>query len=126
MKKQIFVRNVQRTLLKTNGKIFLQFWIIVQLLSGLKITPLPILPTIELTKFEARGFYLFRIVNPYLIPEPFLKKKGLILALNYHDNLLPKYAGVNNATWATVDEKKEQRITGHKIEVEHNVIDNLV
>jgi len=64
---------------------------------------------------KKNGFYLFSIINPYLIPESFLKNKKILLALNYHDSPLPKYAGINSTTWAILNNEKTHGITLHQI-----------
>lgn len=59
--------------------------------------------------------YLFSIVNKVVLPEKILKlpKK---LAINFHDSLLPKYAGVNVTSWALMNHEKEHGITWHVME----------
>ncbi|MBA4260196.1 MAG: hypothetical protein C0446_13610 [Chitinophaga sp.] len=58
--------------------------------------------------------YLFSIVNSIL-----LTKEQLNLArfgaINYHDSLLPRYAGVNATTWALINNEKVHGITWHYI-----------
>ncbi len=80
-----------------------------------KNNSVPTLSPIKLNDIEEDDFYLFSIINPYIIPNSFLTKKNLILALNYHDSLLPKYAGVNSTTWAIVNNEKQHGVTLHKI-----------
>lgn len=59
--------------------------------------------------------YLLSIDN-----ENILDKKILSLpkrfSVNYHDSLLPKYAGLNSTTWAILNKEKEHGITWHKID----------
>ena len=43
--------------------------------------------------------YLFSIANPIIIPRWLIEKPNK-LAINYHDSLLPKYAGTNATSWA--------------------------
>lgn len=58
--------------------------------------------------------YIFSIVNGYI-----LKKNEISFArqgaINYHDALLPSYAGVNATTWALVNQEKVHGITWHYI-----------
>ncbi|MCX6572011.1 MAG: amino acid adenylation domain-containing protein [Candidatus Aminicenantes bacterium] len=56
--------------------------------------------------------YLFSIVNSYVLPENILKlpKKHTI---NYHDSLLPNYAGVYATSWAIMNQEKMHGITWH-------------
>ncbi|MGB3512064.1 MAG: formyltransferase family protein [Microcoleaceae cyanobacterium] len=71
-------------------------------------------PSIEIPKFLSKQpfDYLFSIVNFYI-----LKKKVLELprfgAINYHDSLLPKYAGVHATSWALMQGEKTHGITWH-------------
>ncbi|MDR1057670.1 MAG: amino acid adenylation domain-containing protein, partial [Coxiellaceae bacterium] len=75
-----------------------------------------VLPTDKLNEIKVDKFYLFSIINHYLIPRSFLENKKLLLALNYHDGPLPKYAGINSTTWAIINNEKQHGITLHKIE----------
>lgn len=56
--------------------------------------------------------YLFSIVNPIILDNDLLKcpKK---LAINFHDSLLPKYAGINATAWALYNNEKIHGITWH-------------
>ena len=56
--------------------------------------------------------YLFSIVNPTLLPSQILNLPTNC-AINYHDALLPKYAGVHATTWALLHQEKEHGITWH-------------
>lgn len=49
--------------------------------------------------------YLFSIVNSQILP-PLLLKLPLQFAVNFHDALLPKYAGVHAASWVILNQKK--------------------
>jgi len=73
------------------------------------------LPNSRLDTIEEDNFYLFSIINPYLIPQSFLVNKKVLLAINYHDSLLPKYAGINSTTWAIINEEKKHGVTLHKV-----------
>ena len=56
--------------------------------------------------------YLFSLSNLNILP-----KKLLILArklaINYHDALLPKYAGIHATSWAIINQEKIHGITWH-------------
>lgn len=80
-----------------------------------KNNSIPALPTAQLNTIKENNFYLFSVVNPCLIPKSFLESKNISLALNYHDSLLPRYAGVNSTTWAIINNEKTYGITVHKI-----------
>lgn len=56
--------------------------------------------------------YLFSIVNNHIIPNAILKLPKA-LAINYHDALLPKYAGVNATSWAILNKEKQHGISWH-------------
>ncbi|MDR1057744.1 MAG: amino acid adenylation domain-containing protein [Coxiellaceae bacterium] len=64
---------------------------------------------------ERKKFYLFSIINPYLIPRFFLENKNILLALNYHDSPLPRYAGINSTTWAIINDEEKHGVTLHQI-----------
>ena len=80
-----------------------------------KNNAITVLPPTELSTIKTSNFYLFSIINPYLIPSSFLANKNLLLALNYHDSPLPRYAGVNSTTWAILNNEKQHGVTLHKI-----------
>lgn len=78
---------------------------------------IPVLPSTQLNTIEAKEpFYLFSIINPYLISRSFLENKKLLWALNYHDSPLPAYAGINSTTWSIINNEKQHGVTIHKIE----------
>lgn len=56
--------------------------------------------------------YIFSIVNSQILPASFLKL-ARFNAINYHDSLLPKYAGLNATSWAILHEESEHGITWH-------------
>ncbi len=65
------------------------------------------------TRFSPRRpDYLFSVVNHQILaPEIIqLPTRG---AINYHDSLLPDYAGFNATSWAIIDGKNEHGITWH-------------
>lgn len=59
--------------------------------------------------------YLFSVVNHHIIPESLIKKYVRFFAINYHDSLLPKYAGLNSTTWALIENESSHGITWHEI-----------
>ena len=65
---------------------------------------------LELKKYD----YLFSIVNSTIISGSFLKKIKK-LAINYHDSLLPQFAGVNATPWALLSRSQKHGITWHVI-----------
>lgn len=76
---------------------------------------IPTLPSTQLNTIEEKDFYLFSIVNPYIIPKSFLENKKIELAINCHDSLLPRYAGAHSTTWSIINGEKTHGITLHKI-----------
>lgn len=50
--------------------------------------------------------YLFSIANPLIIPEKILNKARK-LSINYHDSILPKYAGSYATSWAIYNNEKK-------------------
>lgn len=65
---------------------------------------------LETPSFEVD--YLFSIVNSRILPASILNRASK-LAINYHDSLLPKYAGLNATSWAILHNEKEHGITWH-------------
>lgn len=64
---------------------------------------------------QAAYDYLFSINNPYFLPNKIVTspKKH---AINYHDALLPKYAGRFATSWAIINAEKEHGITWHLLD----------
>ncbi|MFM2311134.1 MAG: hypothetical protein RLZZ04_410 [Cyanobacteriota bacterium] len=62
---------------------------------------------------QAAFDYLFSIVNPTILEPEILNLADL--AINYHDALLPAYAGLNATSWAIINGEKYHGITWHKI-----------
>jgi amino acid adenylation domain-containing protein len=56
--------------------------------------------------------YLFSIVNHEILPQEILSLPRQ-QAINYHDALLPKYAGVNATSWALINQEQQHGITWH-------------
>jgi amino acid adenylation domain-containing protein/non-ribosomal peptide synthase protein (TIGR01720 family) len=59
--------------------------------------------------------YLFSIVNSQILPKKILQLPRK-LAINYHDSLLPRYAGVHATSWAILNQEKKHGITWHVID----------
>ncbi len=59
--------------------------------------------------------YLFSIVNPRILPAAIFQKLRK-RAINYHDSLLPHYAGLNATYWALLHQETQHGITWHTIE----------
>jgi amino acid adenylation domain-containing protein len=59
--------------------------------------------------------YLFSIVNGYILSHSVLQIP-LRFAINYHDSLLPQYAGRNATAWALVHKEPIHGITWHIME----------
>jgi len=59
--------------------------------------------------------YLFSILNKRIISDKILKKINL-LAINFHDGPLPKYAGLYSSTWALLNNEKYHGCCWHKVE----------
>ena len=56
--------------------------------------------------------YFFSIVNYQILPEWILTLPKYF-AINYHDSLLPRYAGVHATSWALINDEKTHGITWH-------------
>jgi non-ribosomal peptide synthetase component F/methionyl-tRNA formyltransferase len=68
--------------------------------------------------------YLFSIVNPRILPRKILSRSSQ-LAINYHDALLPQYAGLHASTWALLQQEVEHGITWHVMSEEIDAGDIL-
>ncbi|NJR45853.1 MAG: amino acid adenylation domain-containing protein [Hyellaceae cyanobacterium CSU_1_1] len=60
--------------------------------------------------------YLFSIVNHTILNQEILNLAKT--AINYHDALLPAYAGVNATSWAIINGEKQHGITWHEMKLE--------
>jgi len=61
--------------------------------------------------------YLFSIANLSMLPIEALQRPNK-LAINFHDSLLPRYAGINASSWAIVNGEKSHGVSWHIMEVE--------
>lgn len=59
--------------------------------------------------------YLFSIVNPAILSDKLIKNVRKF-AINYHDSLLPRYAGVHATSWALLNQEKTHGVTWHLID----------
>lgn len=64
---------------------------------------------------EESDFVLFSVINYRIISENFLTTHEISTAINYHDSLLPTYAGVNSTTWAILNKETKHGISWHLI-----------
>lgn len=64
------------------------------------------------TKYD----YLFSIINQTILNQAILNLAKT--AINYHDALLPAYAGVNATSWAIINGEKQHGITWHEMKLE--------
>jgi len=71
----------------------------------------------ELTKLLQKNpyEYLFSIVNGIILDDEILETPQK-LAINYHDSLLPEYAGMYASFWALLNNEKTHGITWHIID----------
>src|SRR5215218_4844211 len=58
--------------------------------------------------------YLFSVVNPLVLPKEILALPRE-LGVNFHDALLPKYAGTYATTWALIYGEKTHGVTWHEM-----------
>jgi len=71
--------------------------------------PQALLALLETTKCD----YLFSVVNHSILSPEILNLAGK--AINYHDALLPRYAGINASAWAVINGEKQHGITWHEM-----------
>ena len=64
---------------------------------------------------QASYDYLFSINNPYFLPNKIITSPKKY-SINYHDALLPKYAGRFATSWAIINAEKEHGITWHLLD----------
>ncbi len=58
--------------------------------------------------------YLFSVTNLEIISDDILSR-AKVMAVNFHDALLPKYAGLNAPSWALMNKEVEHGITWHEM-----------
>lgn len=69
---------------------------------------------LESKLFTASIDILFSIVNDSIIPETILSKPTFA-AINYHNSLLPTYAGINATTWAIYNQETAHGVSWHRM-----------
>ena len=73
------------------------------------------LDTFELIANKEKADYLFSIINDQVLQDRIIASP-LQFSINYHDSLLPKYAGVHATSWAILNAEKQHGITWHIME----------
>lgn len=58
--------------------------------------------------------YLFSVANLEVLPVKLIEQARK-LAINFHDALLPRYAGLNATSWALIAEEKTHGVTWHEM-----------
>ena len=81
--------------------------------SGLDITVYSIADQEQLTSLGSVD-YIFSITHLKIIPSSVLKL-AKNTAINFHDGLLPGYAGLNVTTWAIYNQENQHGITWHEM-----------
>jgi amino acid adenylation domain-containing protein/thioester reductase-like protein len=78
---------------------------------------------LENVSFHHQFDYLFSINNEHILSNSILTLP-LFLPINYHDSLLPKYAGMNATNWAIINEENTHGVTWHIMEekIDHGSI----
>ncbi len=65
--------------------------------------------------FSANQFdYLFSVASGYILGEEILRTAKK-MAINYHNSLLPKYAGMYATSWAILNDEKKHGVTWHVV-----------
>lgn len=62
-----------------------------------------------------RGWKIICIISEGKEVISWSRNNSITVILNYHDSLLPKYAGVNSTTWAIINGEKQHGTTLHKV-----------
>ncbi len=64
---------------------------------------------------DVPGFdYLFSVANLRMLP-PAVLARARKLAINFHDALLPRYAGLNATCWALMAQERSHGVTWHEM-----------
>lgn len=69
---------------------------------------------IEILKNEQQRCWLFSVNNGNIIPEAVMRNEW-ITPVNYHNSLLPRYAGLHATEWALLNHETEHGISWHRI-----------
>jgi methionyl-tRNA formyltransferase len=76
------------------------------------LTRLPTMADFVAAVTETPFDYLFSIVNNAIMP-PHLLSLASQYAVNYHDSLLPAYAGRHATAWALINQEKVHGVSWH-------------
>lgn len=76
---------------------------------------IPFATNISNAELTAKYDYLFSIVNDEILPKSIINSPQKF-AINFHDSLLPKYAGVHATSWAILNNESKHGITWHIID----------
>ena len=58
--------------------------------------------------------FLFSVANLHVLPDELITRARK-LAVNFHDALLPRYAGLNATSWALMAQEKAHGVTWHEM-----------
>lgn len=56
--------------------------------------------------------YIFSVVNSFILSDNIVRLAQKMV-INYHDSILPTYAGLNSTTWAIINNEKKHGVTWH-------------
>ena len=68
--------------------------------------------------------YLFSVVNYNMMPQSVLKLPRFS-AINYHDSILPRYAGVHATSWAIINEECNHGVSWRIMNMALGKVDKL-
>ncbi len=80
-----------------------------------KVKNYPTEKILSLDSMDSNFEYLFSILNPVILPERIIRLP-LKYPINYHNTLLPKYAGRNGTSWSILNHEKRHGFTWHLVE----------
>ncbi len=99
-------------------------WLVASVISGddtvisyvqkKKIPAHSISAGIEMLMKEQQNCTLFSINNDFIIPEKIISRNK-ITAINYHNSLLPQYAGLHASNWVLINREKFHGISWHLV-----------
>ncbi len=89
---------------------------IIKWASSLKLTVIGVAEQSQLIELGSVD-YIFSITHLKIIPVNILKLAN-INAINFHDGLLPGYAGLNVTTWAIYHQQKNHGVSWHEMTAE--------
>jgi len=88
-----------------------------QILQWAKSQSIPAMPVDNLSSIDLSGIefdFLFSVANLQILPASVIKQARQ-LAINFHDALLPDYAGLNATAWALMARESSHGITWHEM-----------